>query len=130
MIEDEMLIRTFFRQIAGGLEYLHLKKIAHLNLKLENLVIGKDYELKIEGMTYSFHDGDNQIIGKGTKNFRAPELRAGKYHNPMNADIFSLGIILFVLKEGRLPYKEGVITNELDLEKILLDYPDFFWNAY
>jgi serine/threonine protein kinase len=46
-ITNEKLIRTFFRQLVQGLEYIHSQGYAHLDIKLDNLLLGQDFKLKI-----------------------------------------------------------------------------------
>ena len=103
----DKLIRTYFRSLIDGLEYLHKQGVCHLDLKLENLLIGKDYQLKIADFDMSYMVGDDKVITKGTKYYRAPELRSGKCRNGVAADVYSAGIILFALKTGGvIPYFE------------------------
>lgn len=71
---DIKLARTLFHKLISGIEYLHNRKVAHLDLKLENLLVGKDYELKICDFDCSFIDGDGLITTRGTKHYRPPEL--------------------------------------------------------
>jgi len=106
---DETLTRTMFNQILNGLEYLHnTAKVAHLDLKPDNLLIGEDFKLKICDFDLSYKLGsDKKTLSKGTKEYRAPELReqkfASKDGSPNKAfehkkcDVFAAGIILFVI---------------------------------
>lgn len=109
---DEKLIRTYFRQLIEGLEYLHTMGISHLDLKPENLLLGADFNLKIADFDLSHIAGDNKILGKGTANYRGPEFYNSEspklQHETIHAsDIYSAGIILFVFKSGgMLPYLE------------------------
>lgn len=104
--DDETLARTFFHQIVNGLEYLHSNGFAHLDLKPENLLLGQDFELKITDFDMSYQTGDICTVGKGTPYYRAPEVAKRKCKKPKAADIYSIGIILFILKFGQLPYDE------------------------
>jgi Serine/threonine protein kinase len=125
-LQDKKLVRTYFHQLVEGLEFLHSNRFSHLDLKLENLLLGKDLKLKIADFDLSYQADDVFVYGSGTPNFRAPEIR-GKYcKNTYAADIYSLGIILFILMMGGLPYIEDVV-DEVDLYKILLDSPRLFW---
>jgi len=79
MYGDKKLCRTFFHQLIDGIEYLHSQNLAHMDLKLENLVLGDDFKLKIIDfdLAISLTDEKNdQYGGAGTKNYRAPEVRA------------------------------------------------------
>mmetsp|Transcript_11359 Transcript_11359/g.9772 ORF Transcript_11359/g.9772 Transcript_11359/m.9772 type:complete len:100 (-) Transcript_11359:543-842(-) len=74
---DEKLVRTYFHQLIEGLEYLHTNKIAHLDLKCENLLLTKDYKLKIADFDCSRMEGDSHVRTLGTLNYRAPEIKSG-----------------------------------------------------
>ena len=101
----EKLVRTYFHQLIEGIEQLHDLKIWHLDIKLENLLIGKDFQLKIADFDLSFINGDSRMLSRGTRFFRAPEIKASICKDGAAADIYSAGIILFILKTG------GIIPN-------------------
>lgn len=61
-------------------------------------MLGKDYELKLIDFDMSIKGANEQILNRGTKNYRAPEILAGNCANPAAADIFSMAMILFVLR--------------------------------
>ena len=84
---DNILVRTYFHQLISGIEYLHSKKISHMDLKLENLLLGKNYDLKIADFDCCYFESDPQISTRGTNNFRAPEIKAKKCKNAKAADI-------------------------------------------
>mmetsp|Transcript_27284 Transcript_27284/g.38307 ORF Transcript_27284/g.38307 Transcript_27284/m.38307 type:complete len:93 (-) Transcript_27284:238-516(-) len=75
------------------------------------------------------------IRTKGTKNHRAPELAKSDSNvttaaNPRAADCYSLGILLFGLKTGGVPYVEDEEIEGFDLQKMLYDGDDFFWEIH
>ncbi|RZJ37213.1 MAG: hypothetical protein EOO18_06165 [Chryseobacterium sp.] len=47
LLSHEMIIRTYFHQLIEGIEYIHSQGVAHLDLKLENIMLGDSFELKI-----------------------------------------------------------------------------------
>lgn len=83
-----------------GLEYLHNEGVSHLDIKPDNILLSKDFELKICDFDLSYLEGDEKIKSNGTKYFRAPELFFNHCSNTKKADIFSAGILLFILKSG------------------------------
>jgi len=117
---DEKLTRTYFHQLVEGVEYLHKNKIAHLDLKLENLLLGKKYILKLADFETSACFADKNAkpskLFRGTADYRAPELLSGEIENPFAADIYSAGIILFTLMFRMFPYVEDKLTNGYDLQ--------------
>ena len=127
----DKLVRTYFRSLIDGLEYLHKQGACHLDLKLENLLIGKDYQLKIADFDMSYIEGDEHILTKGTKYYRAPELRGSRCRNGVAADVYSAGIILFALKTGGIiPYFEDHLHEGVDLCKLLKDDSKEFFKRH
>jgi len=133
---NEILVRTYFHQLIEGVEALHLQGAAHLDLKLENLLMDENYCLKIADFDLSYIYGDGKVKTRGTKNFRAPEMYNGTCNNPKAADVYSAGIILFLFKtEGLVPYKEEDSENEneqkcLDMDVMMKTDPKKFWEKH
>lgn len=125
---SEKIARTYFRQLIDGLEYLHNNDICHFDLKLQNLLIGEDYQLKIADFDLSHIRGDSHIMTNGTRYYRAPELKSRRSDVGQSADIYSAGIILFMLKcGGVLPHTENQSCLGYDLEDLLnRDTKEFF----
>ena len=94
---DDILIRTYFRQLISGLEFLHNTGIAHMDLKLENLLLDTNYTLKIGGFDTAHYSDDAIILSNGSGPYRAPEMIEGDCKIPAAADIYSAGIILLIL---------------------------------
>jgi len=128
---NEKLIRTLFRQLIEGLEYLHNNGVAHMDLKLDNLLIGDDYNLKIADFDLSHFKDDAIIISNGSKFYRAPEVIRGRCNNPKIADIFSAAVILFTLKsKGIYPQFEADSYEGVDLSDLLYNNTEEFWNQH
>jgi len=127
--KDDKLVRTYFRQLIEGLEYLHSQGICHMDLKPENLLLGGDYKLKITDLDLSCKKDDPQSFGIGSHHFRAPEIIAKNCKNPEAADIFSAGIILFIMRLGHLPYLENEKVKGYDLYYLMYNDPVGFWSA-
>lgn len=128
---SEKLARTYFRQLIDGIEYLHNHKVCHFDLKLENLLIGQDYQLKIADFDLSFIEGDKRVLTKGTKFYRAPELKACKDNVGPSADIYAAGIILFVLKcGGVIPHAEDELYKGVNLLELLNTNPTEFFKKH
>lgn len=125
---NDILARTYFHQLIEGLEYLHNTGIAHLDLKLENLLLGADFSLKIGDFDQAYRKGQKTILSKGTVCYRAPELVTRTCQKPQAADIYSAAIILFLLKSGGvLPHSETQRYNSLDLFDLMINHNDVFW---
>ena len=116
---NEVLIRTYFRQLISGMEVLHSKGAAHLDIKLENLLIGDDYTLKLTDFDLSYLPEDDRVTTRGTQYYRAPEIAQGTCEDPYAADIYSAAITLFVLKTGgRLTFTEAERLTKLEGGKV------------
>jgi serine/threonine protein kinase len=127
---DDKLARTFFQQILTGLEALHQKGMSHNDIKLDNLLISDDFEIKIADFDFCLVDSKGYVSGRGTKNFRPPELKQGKCENHFAADIFAAGICLFALKMHSLPYLENGNVAGINLYLALMEDPETFWSVW
>mmetsp|Transcript_13962 Transcript_13962/g.11935 ORF Transcript_13962/g.11935 Transcript_13962/m.11935 type:complete len:319 (-) Transcript_13962:243-1199(-) len=127
---EEKLARTYFHQLVNGLEYLHKNGCAHLDLKLQNLLLGEDYNLKIADFDLSYKKGDKHLISHGSKNCRAPELRNSTIKNPYTADLYSVGIIMFNIVVGHMPCCEDGPVNGHDFEELMSTDKAQFWDLH
>lgn len=126
VFNSEILIRTYFHQVVAGVEYLHSQGIAHLDLKLENLMLGSGFTLKIIDFDQAQSVEEIKIKARGTQGYRAPEIIDGTCVNFQAADIYSLGIILYAFKAQKALFRE-IITKDAKGESrtSLKDYSTF-----
>jgi len=128
---SDKLIRTYFHQLIEGVEHIHSLGMAHLDLKLENLLVGEDYSLKIADFDLAHFIKDAKVKTKGTKHYRAPELLEQHCDDPQAADVYSAGIILFVMKcGGVLPHLEDQLYKGVNLCDLLHNKPEEFWERH
>jgi len=131
VVLEEKLVRTYFHQLISGLEYLHSRNIAHLDLKPENLLIGLDYQLKITDFDHSVLNSKPLVPSKGTLFYRAPEIYQGRCENYKAADIYSAAIILFLFKcGGVLPQVEDKIYQDVNLLALFNEDNAMFWQKH
>jgi Protein kinase domain. len=104
---DEILVRTYFQQLVQGVEFLHSHRIAHMDLRLENLFIGKDRNLRIFNFAYSQVQDEEPIKQREMDGYKAPEIRRGDFKDPFAADIYAMGVLLFIMKFQHFPYLGG-----------------------
>jgi len=102
----DILIRTYFHQLIEATQHMHTQGVAHLDLKLENLMLGTDFQLKVIDFDQSQLLNEKTATSRGTKGYRAPELIKGTCVNLTAADIYSIGVILYTLKSGEFPFLE------------------------
>jgi Serine/threonine protein kinase len=124
----EVIVRTYFHQILSAIEYLHAHQIAHLDIKLENILLDENYQAKLCDFD-SARFFDEEIELKGTPYYRAPELKEGKCVNPAAADIYSLGIVLFLMISGGIhPHlEEDNLDDGTNLYSLLNKNQNKFW---
>lgn len=108
---DDVIVRTYFHQLVEGLEYIQSKGYAHLDLKLENMMVGDSFALKIIDFDQAQKTSDRRITSGGTEGYRAPEVIDGSCRNLEAADIYSLGVILYALKSREYPFVEETNGN-------------------
>ncbi|KAN0060127.1 Protein kinase [Thecaphora frezii] len=109
MSENEA--RRFFQQIICAIEYCHRHKIVHRDLKPENLLLDEYLNVKIGdfGLSNIMTDGDFLKTSCGSPNYAAPEVISGRLYAGPEIDIWSCGVILYVMLCGRLPFDDEYI---------------------
>jgi BR serine/threonine kinase len=104
----------FLRQITFGLEYLHWHGICHRDLKPENILLDKQNRVKIADFGFArWVQRDIAETSCGSPHYAAPEVIRGMQYDGRKADIWSLGVILYALLAGYLPFDDPSIRNVL-----------------
>ena len=105
--------RRFFQQIVCAVEYCHRHKIVHRDLKPENLLLDSELNVKIAdfGLSNIMTDGNFLKTSCGSPNYAAPEVISGKLYAGPEVDVWSCGVILYVLLVGRLPFDDDFIPS-------------------
>eukprot|EP01012_Entosiphon_sulcatum_P056569 TRINITY_DN8025_c1_g3_i1.p2 TRINITY_DN8025_c1_g3~~TRINITY_DN8025_c1_g3_i1.p2 ORF type:complete len:453 (-),score=124.27 TRINITY_DN8025_c1_g3_i1:30-1388(-) len=114
---DEETARKYFQQLILGTYYCHAHGIAHRDLKPENLLLDGNGILKISDFglshmqqtTYSGHveKGMQLTTMCGTPEYVAPEVLTGQGYSGFTADVWSCGVILYVMLSGSLPFRDS-----------------------
>lgn len=111
LVLNEYEASNYFRQLIGALVFCHSKYIAHRDLKLENLLIFWKSRLKVGDFGFSryFNTNDSSTTLSrtfcGSDAYISPEILHQKPYNPLLADIWACGVILFAMVFGRLPFE-------------------------
>eukprot|EP00898_Chlorokybus_atmophyticus_P008635 jgi/Chlat1/8773/Chrsp90S08126 len=112
--EDEA--RFFFQQLISGVEYCHTQKVVHRDLKLENALLdGNPPRLKICDFGYSKSEKENSQPHSmvGTPAYIAPEVLTGLKYDGKVADIWSSGVLLYVMLVGAYPFEDSAHPRDL-----------------
>lgn len=108
---SEDLSRRYFQQLITAVGYCHARGVFHRDLKPENLLLDENFNLKITDFGLSAVTEQVRPDGLlhtlcGTPAYVAPELLAKKGYDGAKVDIWSCGVVLFVLIAGYLPFND------------------------
>ena len=115
----------YFQQIISGIEYLEKLKIVHRDIKLENIIIEDNKNIKILDFGLSnFYQKNNILYSScGSLCYASPEMVEGKKYSGSCVDIWSSGIVLFAMLCGYLPFTD---SNEQKLFKKIVEGKLYF----
>lgn len=122
----EKQARKFSRQIASSLDYCHRNSIVHRDLKIENILISKNGDIKIIdfGLSNLFAPRGHLKTFCGSLYFAAPELLQARAYTGPEVDVWSFGIVLYVLVCGKVPFDDqSMPALHAKIKKGLVDYP-------
>ncbi|KAL6614480.1 hypothetical protein ACP70R_036750 [Stipagrostis hirtigluma subsp. patula] len=121
----ESVARRYFQQLITAVEFCHSRGVYHRDLKPENLLLDARGDLKVSDFGLSALDGAARLRGDGllhttcgTPAYVAPEVLLKRGYDGAKADIWSCGVILFVLMAGYLPFND---TNLMCLYRKIID---------
>ena len=106
-IHKENIFRTIFKQIFEAMDYVHKLGMAHRDIKLENILIKKNYEIKIIDFGFGMYNPENKLqkFFCGTPNYMPPEIAEKKPYVGQLADMWSLGILVYKIFCADFPFK-------------------------
>uniref|UniRef100_A0A7S1IWQ6 Protein kinase domain-containing protein n=1 Tax=Eutreptiella gymnastica TaxID=73025 RepID=A0A7S1IWQ6_9EUGL len=102
------VVRKFFQQLICAVEHIHYFRVVHRDLKPENVLVDQDGNVKLAdfGLSNIMSDGDFLRTSCGSPNYAAPEVVAGRLYAGPEVDIWGLGVILYAMLCGRLPFDD------------------------
>ncbi|PWA84300.1 Calcium/calmodulin-dependent/calcium-dependent protein kinase [Artemisia annua] len=108
---SEVLSRRYFQQLISAIGYCHSRGVYHRDLKPENLLLDENWNLKVTDFGLSWvteQVKSDELLHTmcGTPAYVAPEILAKKGYDGAKVDIWSCGIILYVLNAGYLPFND------------------------
>lgn len=110
----ESLARHYFRQLVSAVRYCHARGVFHRDIKPENLLLDAAGDLKVADFGLGAVNGGGGDLSHtmcGTPAYVAPEILSKKGYDPAKVDVWSCGVVLFVLAAGYLPFNDASLLN-------------------
>ncbi|XP_063682097.1 testis-specific serine/threonine-protein kinase 3-like [Bolinopsis microptera] len=108
--------KAYFQQILEAVEHCHVKNIVHRDLKCENILFDKDMVIKLSDFGFARTINPESVQLKthcGSLAYAAPEIVKGKDYDGRISDVWSLGVVLFAMVNGKLPFNDTSVKNLL-----------------
>jgi serine/threonine protein kinase len=128
----DSLARFYFRSLVEAVAACHSCGIAHCDLKLENILLSCDFQVKLADFGLATVVGDCQDglleAHQGTVSYMAPEIQARKLYDGFAADVFALGVCLFAMCTKAHPFKSA--TSSDNHYRLFLQDNSYYWAMY
>ncbi|XP_018421420.1 PREDICTED: testis-specific serine/threonine-protein kinase 6 [Nanorana parkeri] len=130
VIEDngrltEAKAKSLFQQIVCAMSYLHHNQIVHRDLKCENILLTEDHKVKITDFNFGklLDSTDLSTTYCGSVAYASPEVLQGIPYDPKKYDIWSIGVILYMMVIGTFPFDDSNITALPELQEKGVEFP-------
>ncbi|XP_069123753.1 putative serine/threonine-protein kinase SIK1B [Argopecten irradians] len=100
--------RRIFKQLLDIVSYLHENDVCHRDIKCENILLDQHYNIKLADFGFARMFPENHMVSTrcGSYVYSAPEILTEPKYDAVKADIWSMGICLYAMLCGRLPYRD------------------------
>ncbi|GMG39380.1 unnamed protein product [Ambrosiozyma monospora] len=126
---DEAL--KLFTQVVGAVYYMHRNGCCHRDLKLENILLDKKFNVKLSDFGFTrelpfAQHGSKSLLSEfcGTGAYMSPELIRKEPYSGIKTDVWALGVILYTMIAGEMPF-DDTLDDEILAEKIETEEPTF-----
>jgi len=129
---SETLARTYFQKFCLALKACHENNVAHCDIKPDNIFLNEEFDLKLGdfGMAQYVYQKDTLLSEYcGTKSYMSPEIHAGEFYSGFQSDIWSAGVLLFIMLTGFPPFQ---IAKQGDwwFDRVKEKRYNRFWDAH
>lgn len=127
---EESLARKLFLQLISAVGYCHLKGVVHRDIKLENILLDSQNNLKLIDFGFARSNmipaDDEAILSKtfcGSYAYASPEILRAIPYDPFKSDIWATGVVLYAMVIGRLPFSGNNTSETLKRMNAKLVFP-------
>ncbi|XP_046398724.1 testis-specific serine/threonine-protein kinase 3-like isoform X2 [Ischnura elegans] len=109
---DESRAKKWFRQLASAIAYCHGLGVVHRDIKCENLLMDHSYNIKLSDFGFARFEPEPLGTGLcetfcGSFAYAPPEILRGIPYQPKQSDVWSMGVVLFAMMYGQLPFDDA-----------------------
>ncbi|KAL1452729.1 hypothetical protein WDU94_006933 [Cyamophila willieti] len=123
---DETRARKWFGQLVDAINYCHERGVVHRDIKCENLLINTDYNIKLSDFGFARNHGYDVSLSEtfcGSYAYASPEILKGIPYCPLLSDVWSMGVVLFAMVFGRLPFDDTKYSQLLKQVQNKVEFP-------
>jgi len=120
--------RYYFHQLISAIEYMHRLGYAHRDVKPENLLVDKDFNLKLADFGFATKENFSSSR-KGTFGYMSPQVIANQEYNCKEADLFSAAVLLFIMVTQHPPFLRAEQTDKY-YKRIYEGNWESFWSVH
>mmetsp|Transcript_34402 Transcript_34402/g.91073 ORF Transcript_34402/g.91073 Transcript_34402/m.91073 type:complete len:619 (+) Transcript_34402:295-2151(+) len=127
----EPFARAYFKQLLLALGECHRVGVYHRDIKPENILLNENFQLKVGDFGLASLNPSSELLRTtcGTRSYQAPEILARQMYHGDKADVWSAGVVLFIMLAGNPPFKTAV-RGDWWFNAISLNRYDQFWLAH